>query len=475
MKVAVIGTGYVGLVSGVCLAAKGHDVTCVDLDPTIVTRLNRAEATIHERNLPALLFEVIAARRFRVTLHLPEALEDAEVALLAVGTPSIRGEIDLSQVLGAARAIGQFVATSDRYLSVVVKSTVIAGTTDTVIRKEIEQASGKRLGEFGLGMNPEFLREGEAVADFMEPDRIVFGHEDEITLERLQRLYAPWDVDKIVVNTRTAELIKYANNALLATQISTVNEFANLAAAIGGIDIMDVMAGVHMDKRWNPAVAGKRVDPGILTYLVPGCGFGGSCFPKDVQALRTQGERHGVPMAMLNAVLDVNDAQPYQVCEILKRQCGSLAGKRVLLLGLAFKPDTDDVRESASLRIASDLLAADAALCVHDPVAAEPFAKAMGGQADELTFTEDWQAAVVDHEIIVVATRWREYGDLVHLPLSGKMIFDARRMFQRADLSEAHYVSIGLSSHRSTSDEPRNTPDVPKVGDERRELETIAS
>lgn len=456
MKVAVIGTGYVGLVSGVCLAAKGHDVVCVDIDPSIVQRLNRGEATIHERGLPALLAEVLASGRFRASLRMEDALDGAEIALIAVGTPSHEGAIDLTYVRNAARRIGECLGGADRHLSVVMKSTVVPGTTDTVIRGELEKASGLTLGQFGLGMNPEFLREGEAIVDFMEPDRIVLGYEDEATLARLRRLYAPWEAEKVEVNTRTAELIKYANNALLATQISAVNELANLAAAIGGIDIMDVMAGVHLDKRWNPILDGQRANPGILTYLVPGCGFGGSCFPKDVQALRASGAAAGAPMHMLDAVLRVNDAQPDQVIDILERAMGQLAGRKVLLLGLAFKPETDDVRESASIRIAAGLLDRGCALVAHDPVAAPNFARAIGDRAARMSFVDDWKTAVAGAEIVVVATRWSDYARLAGMDLSGRVVFDARRLFRPDELSCERYLSIGQGSgaHRSAGTPP---------------------
>lgn len=443
MKVAVIGTGYVGLVSGVCLAAKGHEVICVDIDPSIVARLNRGEATIHERGLPALLGEVLASGRFRASLDMEAALAEAAIALVAVGTPSRDGAIDLTYVRNAVRRIGAWIKGSERHLSVVMKSTVVPGTTDTAMREELERASGKTLGQFGLGMNPEFLREGEAIVDFLEPDRIVLGSEDAVTLARLRELYAPWAVEKIEINTRTAELIKYANNALLATQISAVNELANLAAAIGGIDIMDVMAGVHLDKRWNPLVQGARANPAILTYLVPGCGFGGSCFPKDVQALRAQGAAAGTPMHLLDAVLRINEAQPDQVVDILERSSGPLAGRQVLLLGLAFKPETDDVRESASIRIAAGLLERGCTLVAHDPVAGLNFAQAIGPLADDIAFADDWQAAVGQAEIVIVATRWRDYLQLGELDLSGKTVFDARRMFDADRLSCGRYLSIG--------------------------------
>ena len=447
MKLAVVGTGYVGLVSGVCLAAKGHDVTCVDLNPEIVERLNRAEPTIHERGLPELLAKVHGAGNFRATTEIAQALDGAETVILAVGTPSENGVIDLKYIRAASAEIGSILRDSDDYLSVIVKSTVVPGTTDTVVREEIENASGKRLGEgFGLGMNPEFLREGEAIEDFMEPDRIVFGHEDETTLRHLRDLYAPWDVDKLEVNTRTAELIKYANNCLLATQISAVNEIANLAAAVGGIDVMDVMAGVHLDKRWNPILeAGSntgRANPKILTYLIPGCGFGGSCFPKDVQALRSQGETVGLKMDMLNAVLSVNEAQPAQVRNILEMELGSLSGKRVLLLGLAFKPETDDVRESASLSIAADLLDAGAAITAHDPIATENFIRAFGDRSGDIAFTDDWRAEMAQAEVVVLATRWSDYAELAQRADETQTVFDARRMLSPGAV-KGSYLTIG--------------------------------
>jgi len=442
MKLAIVGTGYVGLVSGVCLAAKGHRVTCVDIDPAIVARLEAGEPTIHERGLPDLLATVRSCGRFRATTSLAEALTDAEIVILAVGTPSVDGRIDLTYVREAARQIGLILRDREEFLSVVVKSTVLPGTTDTVVREEIERASGKLLGQFGLGMNPEFLREGEAIADFADPDRIVLGHEDARTLALLEELYAPWPVDKLRVNTRTAELIKYANNFLLATQISAVNELANLSAAIGGVDVLDVVKGVHLDRRWNPVVHERRVAPEILTYLVPGCGFGGSCFPKDVQALRSQGLQHGMPMRMANAVLDINDQQPGQVATMLARACGDLSGKRVLLLGLAFKPGTDDVRESASLKIAATLLAAGAVIRAHDPIAGAHFRKAMGGDVEGLSYLDDWRGAVADSDIVVLATKWPEYEDLCTIDLAGKVVFDARRMFA-SPLSGARYLTIG--------------------------------
>lgn len=444
MRLAVIGTGYVGLVSGVCLAAKGHEVVCVDINPSVVEQLNRGKPHIYEQGLEYLLGEVLAAGRFRATADLDAALAQSDGVMLAVGTPSENGVIDLDFVRAAARQIGAFLKAHDRFLPIIVKSTVVPGTTDGVVREELEAASGKRLGQFGLGMNPEFLREGNAITDFIEPDRIVLGYEDNETRNFLEALYAPWDCDKLYVNSRTAELIKYSNNALLAVQISAVNEIANLAARLGGIDILDVMNGVHLDKRWNPISGGRRSNPEILSYLVPGCGFGGSCFPKDVQALRSHGEQLGLPMQMLNAVLSVNESQPMEALRILRQDAGDLSGRRCLVLGLAFKPDTDDVRETASLRLISGLLDHGAAVTAHDPIATDNFKRLLGARCGEVAFCGDWRQQALLSDIIVVATKWSEYADLAQLGLRGKIIMDARRLLSPRDVHPNRYLSIGL-------------------------------
>jgi UDPglucose 6-dehydrogenase/GDP-mannose 6-dehydrogenase len=444
MRVSIIGTGYVGLVSGVCLAARGHSVTCVEINQGIVAQLNRGKPHIYERGLPELFSDVRRKGLLEATNDLESALDKSDLVIIAVGTPSKDGVIDLRFVLEVTHNIGNYIRRHDRHISVIVKSTVVPGTTDTVVRAALTEASGKAFPSFGLGMNPEFLREGQAIEDFMEPDRIVLGYEDTETLARLDELYAPWKADKLRVNTRTAELIKYANNALLATQISAINEIANLATAIGDIDIMDVVRGVHLDKRWNPITQdGGRISPAILTYLVPGCGFGGSCFPKDLRALRSQGEQHGLPMKLLNAVLDVNDSQPNQVLDIIERDLRSVAGQTALVLGLAFKPDTDDIRESASLRIVEKLVAKGAHVTAHDPIAIGNFRRTLGRIAEKVTFVDDWKSEVPKSAIIIVATKWKEYEALADADLCGKILFDARRMFSPSKMANAIYRSIG--------------------------------
>lgn len=447
MNITVVGSGYVGLVSGVCLAARGHDVTCVDIDRDIVNDLNAGRPHIYEPHLKELLQNVLKAQRFRASHNLALSLAGSEMLMVAVGTPSLNGRIDLTHVRRVAREVGLLLRERNDFLSVIVKSTVIPGTTDTLVAEEITSTSSKSKESFGLGMNPEFLREGEAVHDFMEPDRIVLGFDDQLSLNAMREIYRDWSCDKLEVNTRTAELIKYANNVLLATQISAINEIANFAGTLGGIDIMSVVQGVHLDRRWSPFACGERVHPPILTYLIPGCGFGGSCFRKDIEALRSEGRRRGLPMALLNAVLEVNEAQPLQVCDLIAREM-ALSGKAALLLGLAFKPNTDDVRESPSFTIVQDLLSRGVKVTVHDPMAATNFLRSAGEQSRDICVVDDWRGAVESADIIVVVTQWPEYRDLANLGLRGQMIFDCRQMFKPHELTNAHYLSVGRSPSR---------------------------
>ncbi len=443
MNVTVIGAGYVGLLSGACLAEKGHMVSCVDISQQLVEQLNQGKPHIYEPGLAELLGRALDSGRFRATTDLDSSLDRGDLVIIAVGTPSENGVIDLSSIVQVSRWIGLYLRTRDRHLSIVLKSTVVPGTTDTLVRSEIASASGKDFPSFGLGMNPEFLREGNAISDFMEPDRIVLGYEDDKTLQLLEELYALWEADKIRVNTRTAELIKYANNILLAAQVSTVNEIANLAAVLGNIDVMDVVRAVHLDKRWNPILENGRVTPGILSYLVPGCGFGGSCFPKDLQALRSHGREKGVSMHMLNAILEVNDSQPGQVVDTIAHELGDLTGKTALVLGLSFKPGTDDVRESASLKIVRSLLQKGVKVIAHDPVATRNFKTALGTPEDKLHYVDSWTENVDKADIVIVATAWPEYQELSQLNLEGKVVFDARRMFQPSAFTKGKYLSIG--------------------------------
>ncbi len=445
MKLAVVGTGYVGLVSGVGLAWAGHNVTCVDLRQEVVDRILKADPPIHEEGLEPLLRQTVSEGRLHATTALGKALADAELVLVAVGTPSVDGRIDLAQIRAACRAIGGQIRERSRPISVVVKSTVVPGTTDTVVRGELEEAIGRKHTSlaFGLGMNPEFLREGQAIADFLKPDRIVLGADDAMTLDRLRQLYAFWKVDKVETNSRTAEMIKYANNSLLALQISAINELANVAFSAGRIDFGQVVAGVASDKRWSPIQAdGSRVRPGILQYLIPGCGFGGSCFPKDVEAMRSFARDHGVTPRVLQAVLDVNHDQPGRVARMLEQHLGSLAGRRVLVLGLTFKPGTDDLRLSVARPVLRSLNDAGADVWAHDPqslaMAAREWSEAAFAPADR------WRDALAEMDAVVLVTAWPEYLELADLLPRGwsGVVLDARSALKAENFATAQYLSF---------------------------------
>jgi len=444
MRVSVIGTGYVGLVTGVCLADVGHEVTCVDVDPEKVAKISAGVPPIFEEGLEDLLRKNLG-KRFTATGDLRKAVIGSELTLVAVGTPFDGKRIDLSYVRRAAREVGEVVREKTGYHVVVVKSTVVPGTTDTVVRNVLEEASGKRAGaDFGVAMNPEFLTEGQAIRDFLEPDRIVLGAIDSRTMEALDALYASFrSVPKIRTNPRTAETIKYASNALLATAISFSNEIANLCAALGDVDVVDVMEGVHASSYLTVGGAGeKRLRAPITSFYQAGCGFGGSCLPKDVKALVAHGEGLGMPMPLLRSVLAVNEAQPAQILRILERHFPALAGLRVGVLGLAFKPDTDDVRESPAIPVVRLLLSRNVSVKAYDPVAIPQARKVLGdGVACAPTLSE----CVSDADAIVLLTRWKEFESLPAMLgrlKSPPLLLDGRRQLDKR--SVARYSGIGL-------------------------------
>ncbi len=444
MKVSVIGAGYVGLVTGVCLAEKGQQVTCVDVDPQKVESINRGVPPIYEPGLPELL-QKNAGKRLRATSDLRSAVLETELTLIAVGTPSTNGEIDLGFVREAAQQIGSALREKKSYHLVVVKSTVVPGTTETTVLPLLEKASGKKAGrDFGVAMNPEFLTEGEAVRDFLFPDRIVLGGIDEKSIGRLEELYAAFpDAQRLRCNPKTAEMIKYASNCLLATMISFSNELGSLCAALGGVDIVDVMRGLHLSQYLTtPLPGGKRATAPIAAFLWAGCGFGGSCLPKDLKALIAHGARVGQPMPLLRAVLHTNEQQPRQVLNLLRKHFPELTGVRVAILGLAFRPETSDMRESPALPIIRDLLAEGARLKAYDPAARHEAQKIFPN--GELRLCESLAEAIADAQAVVVVTRWDEFRNLPELlrnlePLP--LLVDGRRMLEQGQF--AKYEGIG--------------------------------
>lgn len=447
MKVSVVGTGYVGLVTGVCLAERGHSVLCIDVDPDKVAMINAARAPIHEHGLPELL-QRHAGQGLRATTDLRAAVAATELTFIAVGTPSANGSIDLQFVERAAAAIGAVLRDTSRYHTVIVKSTVIPGTTTGVVRRALEAASGKQAGrDFGLGMNPEFLTEGTAVEDFMNPDRLVFGGIDARTHEVLAALYRSFDaaVPRIATNPTTAEMIKYASNAVLATMISFSNEIARLCSALGGVDAVDVMHGVHaagyFTARRGAERNTERNAAGITAFLWPGCGFGGSCLPKDVAALVAQGQGLGLRLALLQSVVDINRGQADEVMRLIGRHYPALRDVKVTMLGIAFKPDTDDVRESPAFPIIARLRAAGARVTAYDPVARPTGHDGLAGVSLAASLDE----AVAEAEIVVLVTRWPEFSRLAEVlrrQSRGPLVVDGRRMLDPAGFER--YEGIGL-------------------------------
>ncbi len=442
MRVTVIGTGYVGLVTGACLAEIGHDVTCVDVVPQRVAAVNNATPLFYEPGLAETISKTTREGRLRATADTVAAVAASDITFLAVGTPSRNGEIDLSYLRAAAEEVGKGLRACKGYPVVVVKSTVVPGTTDTLVLDTLERASGRKGGEFGLCMNPEFLREGSAVADFMNPDRIVVGQLDATSGSRMDELYRAFDCPKLFTTIRNAEMTKYASNALLATLVSFSNEFASLCEATPGTDVEFVMSALHLDRRLSPISEGRRIRPGILSYLWAGSGFGGSCLPKDIAALRNFAAGNGVATRLLDAVAEVNAERPAQLIRLLESTLDSLRGKKIAVLGLAFKPGTDDVRDSPSVVLIDLLAKAGASVRAFDPMVSTLH----GNHNVEVASSID--LAVAGADAAVIATAWPEFAacDWVSLCRSMRqlIVIDGRSARRGVKLPEgAVYVPIG--------------------------------
>jgi len=438
MKITVVGTGYVGLVSGACLAELGNEVLCLDVDVAKVERLRAGEIPIHEPGLEPLVRRNAQAGRLRFTTDAAEAGEHGRVQFLAVGTPPGEdGSADLQYVVAAARAIGRHLRD---YCVIVDKSTVPVGTADRVraaVQAELD-ARGVVL-PFSVVSNPEFLKEGAAVGDFMRPDRIVIGVDDDRALELMKGVYEPVMRNHermIVMDVRSAELTKYAANAMLATRISFMNELANLAERVGA-DIEQVRKGIGSDARIG------------YHFLYAGAGYGGSCFPKDVRALERTANEAGVPMRILKAVHEVNERQKSVLVDKVVARFGErLTGRRFALWGLAFKPDTDDMREAASGVVIDGLLARGARVCAYDPVAIGNARRLYAGQP-ALSFAEGAIAALEDCDALVIVTEWKEFRSLdlatVAATLRAPVVFDGRNLYEpsRAVAAGLEYFPIG--------------------------------
>lgn len=446
MKISVMGTGYVGLVSGACLAERGHQVTCIDIRPEVVQEINAGRPPIHEIGLDKLLRSARDKGMLSATTDAKTAILDSDVTLICVGTPTVDGRMDMSQIVAAAKEIGSALASKRGYHVVAVKSTVLPGTTEGPVKAAIESHVGRKVGDgWGLCMNPEFLREGRAVEDFRVPDRIVVGATDSMTAEVFLNVYADFTCPKLVTTPRTAEMIKYVSNSLLATMISFSNEIGNMCSAVPGVDARLVWKGVHLDRRLTPINGQVGGAAGVTEYLWHGLGFGGSCFPKDVAALRSFGRTVGEQTRMLDAVLDINADQPLRMVALLEKEL-KLAGKTVAVLGLAFKPGTDDLRESPALPLVAELRRKGAKVLAHDPIAM-PHAKKRPEFRD-VVFAEGWEEALKKSDACCLVTAWPEYRsiqptDFLKL-MTRALVIDGRGVFEPAAMAAAGVVWRGV-------------------------------
>lgn len=438
MKIAIVGTGYVGLVTGTCFAEMGVDVTCVDVQKEKIENLKKGIIPIYEPGLENMVHRNHEAGRLNFTTDLTEVLNDVEIVFSAVGTPPDEdGSADLKYVIEVARTIGRHM---NKYVLVVTKSTVPVGTAQKV-KAAIQEELDKRGVEipFDVASNPEFLKEGAAIKDFMSPDRVVVGVESEKAQKLMTKLYRPFLLNNfrvIFTDVPSAEMIKYAANSMLATRISFMNDIANLCELVGA-DVNMVRKGIGSDSR-----IGSK-------FLYPGCGYGGSCFPKDVKALIKTAEKNGYTMRVLRAVEEVNEAQKSILFEkIMKRFDGNLQGKKVAIWGLAFKPDTDDMREAPSLVLIEKLLAAGATVSVYDPIAMEECKRRIG---DVVTYAKDIYDAAFDADALMVVTEWKEFRlpswAVLKRTMKQPILIDGRNIYDRHELDEQgfQYSCIGIN------------------------------
>jgi UDPglucose 6-dehydrogenase len=431
MHIAVIGTGYVGLVSGACFAEFGNNVICVDSDVDKIARITAGDLPIYEPGLDALVAKNLRQGRLEFTADVASAIEKSLVVLVAVGTPSANdGSADLSQVEAVALEIARAL---NSYKVIVTKSTVPVGAASYI--KRIIDESKNYPCRYSVASNPEFLREGAAINDFMRPDRVVIGCADEEAIAILKDLYRPLyllETPFVITSPESAEMIKYASNAFLATKISFINEIANLCDLLGA-DVRDVAKGIGMDRRIGPK------------FLHPGPGFGGSCFPKDVRALSALAKRAGYAMKLTDAVLEVNKAQTASVIDRVRGVMPDLEGKTIAVLGLSFKPETDDLREAPALKIIGDLVEAGVKVRAYDPAAMGPAARLLEG----VDFCEDEYAAARDAHALMVVTEWNQFRSLDLNRLKSVMknlnIVDLRNIYEPETVRAAGFkhVSIG--------------------------------
>ena len=431
MNIAIVGTGYVGLVSGTCFSEMGINVTCVDIDEKKIQKLKEGIMPIYEPGLEDLVARNVKAGRLHFTTDLTSCLDDVEIVFSAVGTPPDEdGSADLRYVLEVARTVGRHI---NRHVVLVTKSTVPVGTAKKV-RAAVQEELDKRgvNVEFDVASNPEFLKEGAAIKDFMAPDRVVVGVESERARKLMEKLYRPFTLNGypiLIMDVPSAEMTKYAANAMLATRISFMNDIANLCERVGA-NVDHVRKGMGTDSR-----IGSR-------FLYAGCGYGGSCFPKDVKALVHTGIENGYHMQVIEAVEAVNEKQKHIVFDKLKEAFnGNLKGKTIAIWGLAFKPETDDMREAPALVVIRQLLEAGAAVKVFDPIAMEECKRRIG---DVVTYCKDMYEAVIDADAVALLTEWKQFRipswAIIHRAMKNHVVVDGRNIYDGEELKEMGFT-----------------------------------
>lgn len=426
MNIAIVGTGYVGLVSGACFAEVGIDVTCVDIDADKIEKLKEGKIPIYEPGLEDLVTRNTKAGRLHFTTDLRNCIDNTDVVFCAVGTPPDEdGSADLRYVEAVAREFGSMI---NRYTIFVTKSTVPVGTYK-IVRRVIDEELARRgvSVEFDLASNPEFLKEGAAIKDFMSPDRVVIGTDSARARKKMERLYRPFLLNNfrvIFMDIASAEMTKYAANSMLATRISFMNDIANLCELVGA-DVNMVRKGIGSDARIG------------TKFLYPGCGYGGSCFPKDVKALMRTGAANGYRMRIIEAVEAVNEQQKSIVFRKIKEELGCLKGKRIAIWGLSFKPETDDMREAPSLVVIESLLREGAEVVAYDPVAIDEGRRRFG---DSIKFARDMYEAAVDADAIALLTEWKQFRvpswKVITRAMRGRLIVDGRNIYDPVELAE---------------------------------------
>lgn len=463
MKIGVIGSGYVGLVTAVSLARRGHEVVAIDTDPARVSTIRAGKQPFFEPGLEGLLRDSVREGRLATTEEIAMVL-DCDVALVTVATPGTSdGRVDTRQLREAARALGSAWLARQHapaLQTIFVKSTVLPGTT-RLFESWLRDSIGVAADRVRIGFVPEFLREGNAVQEALQPDRIVVGADDPAVFETAAKIYCDSaDPAPYCTSVETAELIKYANNAFLALCISFSNEIARIAESLPGVDAEEALEGVRLDRRWH--VGSQR--PSLVEYLKAGCGFGGSCFDKDVRALTWFTRDRKIPSHVLPAILDVNETQPTRLVDLIEGTTGTLEGKSVLVLGLAFKPNTDDVRESPAFKIVDALERRGAIVSVHDPEATAKFLSARSGAAREAV---DWREVARNADVIALVTSWelylRELPQLLTERTTPVVLADGRGVFRRASWSPlVRYCVVGRGeegahvARKGTAASPRN-------------------